>query len=994
MAFLGVSSVIAQPAATAGAYHSSVAPNRASRGVSSPSEAAPSAVLPNGFAIEFREVEDHGDGTSTWHYYVEEMEDAQDLSFWQLEIPSCFEVITATPEPWWYETSEPHTGFSGVKWETGGGFEEGEFTVTLGGPYEMGMTDVAAKGPDVAYGDVTGPICGDADFALDKAVSPASADPGDRVTYTITLENLTGDEMSELEIEDPLPENLAYVEDSVEAGEGTASFDDETDTIGWTGDLAPGETVTITFEADIDATLDPDAVIENTVYLVDEDLHVTHVLELEDDDDLDDVIVLDNGYRIEFLEVEDHGDGTSTWHYYVEEMADAQDLSFWVLEVPACFDIVSATPQPWESVYPDPNAHINGIKWETGAGFEEGEFAVTLEGPYTMGPAEVAAKGPDLAYGELPGAKCAEADLVVNKTVDSEMVQPGDLLTYTITVENAGEDEIEDLYLEDILPEGVRFVDGSLESDDDEAAYDEELGAVIWEEDLDAGDTQTIVFNVHVEEDVAAGTVIENVVVVDEWEASATVTVEEAVEPGWVLMVYLAADNNLDDEEEDVIRDVDAFNALERAAYQNPQLHIYVLWDRGPDHVPVDDGPDDQVRRYRVRPDLNPFSLADYVEGQDMWGRGEVNLGEPETLYNFITWVRTHYTDAYEALSIIGHGGGWSPTLDPALGYTDDLPYGIVWDDSSGDYLSTAELGQALFWATEENDNPLDVVFLEASMMAMVENAYEIAGSAHYLVASEAAVWARFAYDEYVAGTDETTTPQAFAEKIVNNYAASLEGYPLQMGALAIDLAGLSPIVEASDTLAEALIANLPAIRDEVYNAYSATQKFDSNWDLHIEAPDAYLDLYDFAYELTQHVPASTTDVHDAAQAVMDQWAPVLVANAYRNGHPWMAPSVTWNFDDAHGLSIYAPLDEQSWLRDYYRGSELAFAADTSWDEFIHEGWYEGEAPPAAPDGATTSSAASVDSPIPSERVDILVLEPSQSTIIFMPFMMHGWTSR
>jgi hypothetical protein len=59
-----------------------------------------------------------------------------------------------------------------------------------------------------------------------------------------------------------------------------------------------------------------------------------------------------------------------------------------------------------------------------------------------------------------------------------------------------------------------------------------------------------------------------------------------------------------------------------------------------------------------------------------------------------------------------------------------------------------------------------------------------------------------------------------------------------------------------------------------------------------------------------------------------------------------MDPSVTWTFFGAHGQSIDLPLGEDSWIRDYYRGAELALAQDTQWDEFIHDGWYKYVMPP------------------------------------------------
>jgi hypothetical protein len=59
-----------------------------------------------------------------------------------------------------------------------------------------------------------------------------------------------------------------------------------------------------------------------------------------------------------------------------------------------------------ELVNPDPNAQISGIKWQPGGGFVEGEFSVTLEGSLTVGRIQVAAKGPDVARGEIAGPTC------------------------------------------------------------------------------------------------------------------------------------------------------------------------------------------------------------------------------------------------------------------------------------------------------------------------------------------------------------------------------------------------------------------------------------------------------------------------------------------------------------------------------------------------------------------------------------------------------------
>jgi hypothetical protein len=117
-------------------------------------------------------------------------------------------------------------------------------------------------------------------------------------------------------------------------------------------------------------------------------------------------IILPNCYKITFLGFTENGDGTSTWTYRVDELSCAQDLSNWVLELPACTTVVGAAPSPWEVVHPDPNIQLNGIKWQTGAGFESGEFSVTLSGDLTTGTVSVGAKGPDVAIGQIIGPAC------------------------------------------------------------------------------------------------------------------------------------------------------------------------------------------------------------------------------------------------------------------------------------------------------------------------------------------------------------------------------------------------------------------------------------------------------------------------------------------------------------------------------------------------------------------------------------------------------------
>jgi hypothetical protein len=114
-------------------------------------------------------------------------------------------------------------------------------------------------------------------------------------------------------------------------------------------------------------------------------------------------------YRVSFDGVAYHEDGTSTWTYTVAELPSAQDLSNWVLETPFCAPVLEAGPKPWEIVDPDPNALLSGVKWETKAKFEEGQFWVRLQTSGIVALTNVAVKGPDVAFGQIAGPSCIEA---------------------------------------------------------------------------------------------------------------------------------------------------------------------------------------------------------------------------------------------------------------------------------------------------------------------------------------------------------------------------------------------------------------------------------------------------------------------------------------------------------------------------------------------------------------------------------------------------------
>jgi hypothetical protein len=373
-------------------------------------------------------------------------------------------------------------------------------------------------------------------------------------------------------------------------------------------------------------------------------------------------------------------------------------------------------------------------------------------------------------------------------------------------------------------------------------------------------------------------------------------------------------------------------------AADNPCVRIICLWDR----ARVND-----TALYRVQHDDNPDALATYTEGINRWSKGELNMADPQTLISFVVQGRSEYPSPYTFLAVVDHGNGWSTSgmdVSPTERvYSPSLrtyPHGaFAFDDHvSGAYLTTADLERAFRDMTNQNENPVDVLYFDACLVAMIENLYPLRNSVRYVVASESEVFASYPYDKYMYSITADTQPADLARAVVQHYHDSLSGtcrYPRQMAA--IDLAEMEAIGQAVRNLRSALQSVRYTYRDQIRASYDSAQKFDSNLDLRLTNSDSFIDLYDFARWIAQRIPAPV--VSSAAQAVMeaigdDPGSRAILAEQHLSDIYWQNGAY-WNLENAHGISIYMPVGERDWLLDFYDKQELSFVTDTGWDDLV-----------------------------------------------------------
>ncbi|MEA1958454.1 MAG: clostripain-related cysteine peptidase, partial [Chloroflexota bacterium] len=335
-------------------------------------------------------------------------------------------------------------------------------------------------------------------------------------------------------------------------------------------------------------------------------------------------------------------------------------------------------------------------------------------------------------------------------------------------------------------------------------------------------------------------------------KAEPTIATPQTEPAAWTFMVYLNADDYT--LEEAAIGDF-----LEMASVgSDPNINIVVQLDRFSGYDSSYDNWTD-CRRYFITEGLTP------ADGNEIMTIGEVNMGDPNTLVDFVAWTISNYPAENYALVISSHGKGWQ---------------GCCWDEASGsDNLELAELKSSLSYITEVTGRPIDLVGFDACLMGLTEVGYEIRNYASVMVASEHAEPSLgWPYDSILTDLSNNPVMDAgqLATTIVERYNDSYKptGYTMS----AIDLTHM-------DTLARS--------------------------------------INDLAVAMSTYETIDVSAVGDLAQAVTDALDEAVIAELHGN---------TWA--GSHGLAIYFPKTANE-FELAYSSTDIAFAQDTNWDEFL-----------------------------------------------------------
>ena len=323
----------------------------------------------------------------------------------------------------------------------------------------------------------------------DKTANITNPNFGDKVDYTVTVTNDGMGDAKDVVVRDVLGEGLKFV-----SATGNYSFDEVTRTVTWIVDLAKGESKVFSViatvvgygnvtnslvvgnkTAGVNVTV-PEIIPDKTANISNPNFgdNVNYTVTVTNDGigDAKDVVVRDIlGEGLTFVDATgnysfDEVTRTVTW---IVDLAKGESKVFSVIATVSGYGNVT-------------NSLVVGNK--------------------------------------TTGVNVTVPEINPDKTVDNEIPNFGDNVTYTVTVTNDGIGDANNVVITDVLDKGLKFLNAT-----GNFTYDEKTGTITWTVDLAKGETKT--FNVNVT--VLGYGVLSNTVVVGNKTAVRNITVPEII---------------------------------------------------------------------------------------------------------------------------------------------------------------------------------------------------------------------------------------------------------------------------------------------------------------------------------------------------------------------------------------------------------------------------------------------------------------------------------
>lgn len=375
----------------------------------------------------------------------------------------------------------------------------------------------------------------------------------------------------------------------------------------------------------------------------------------------------------------------------------------------------------------------------------------------------------------------------------------------------------------------------------------------------------------------------------------------------WTVMVHLAADNNL------YSFGLEDMNEME-AGINPDDVNVLVLFDgtkQGDSAV------------YEVKRDPNgkntTFVSVAKTDVPFIPASKEIDSGDVKVVREFGEWAIKNYPAENYMVSFWDHGSGIFRKGVQNTFF--DTTKGFGWDDN-GSHMNTSDLSTLFPAFAKAAGQPIDVIGFDACLMAHAEIAYQVKGSANYLVASEELEpGAGWDYAGWLKNVTKASTPAQMGTALVQSYGASYAsggsqnpgGRSQDITLSCVDINALtSKVVPAMNNMSSALTAALGTEKATITAVRGSTQTFYNK------------DCADLGHFATQLMASNASaGLKQAAQGLKQAVSAAVVSEVHGG-----------KCANATGIVSYFPNSNQMYNVKYDNPSAIAFANE-SWKDFL-----------------------------------------------------------
>jgi hypothetical protein len=395
------------------------------------------------------------------------------------------------------------------------------------------------------------------------------------------------------------------------------------------------------------------------------------------------------------------------------------------------------------------------------------------------------------------------------------------------------------------------------------------------------------------------------------------------------VLVYLDAANDLE------VYGTLNVNQMEQIG-STADVNIIVQFKRIKGQYDTSDGDWGGTRRYFITRDTD----AGHVSSPLLSHRDGLNMGDPQTLQDFVQWGTATFPAQRYCLVLWDHGAGWRakslPSSKASSASTTDTGRGVAYDDEfqtngNSAHIDTIQLPAGMSLGSGKK---WDLLAFDASLMQMAEVAYQIRDQEAWIVGSEESPpGTGYPYDQILSrlvsnpDMDGKALGAAFAQQML-----AANGTDSDITQSVLDASKLAAIVPAMDVLGAALSSAQGAYGAAISDARAASESY--------VYPENH-DFLDFARSL------STADTYTGLTVTTDPSVRAAVSQAQSAVQAAVVLSVHGSqHPRSNGLAIflptprdYAQIDVQQANGFGQRYQALAFSqAAPNWTNFLING--------------------------------------------------------